>query len=582
MVTKAPVFCALSSIFVCLVACSQSGNTSVEPADLVLINARVYTLAWDDPGANGEVAIGAPFNQNTWSPDAQAVAIKNGRIQFVGTDVSDYRGEKTRVVDLGGATLLPGFVDSHTHVFNLGQALSRVGLFDVDTEAEAVSRVAERAKTVPKGAWIVGQGWDEGAWANRYPDKRLLTEAVPDHPVLMRSLHSFAAWGNQLALDRAGVTASTLVPTGGEIRLGSDGEPNGLFLNRAVTLLEDAVPPETNLQLREQVLKALKQMVADGYVTVHDAGIDRRELQVLQDLNASGELPIRIYAMLSVREEELVNEWLSKGPDLDPNGMLVVRSIKAFYDGALGSRGARLLTDYSDRTGHRGVSGDDYGFNQSLVKQLMHAGFQVGIHAIGDAGNRETLNFLETTFDNDPLAAKGRHRIEHAQILHPLDLPRFGQLGVIASMEPPHAVEDKNWAEDRLGPERVKGAYAWRALRQTGATLIFNSDNPGSDHSIFYGLHSAITRTDKRSEPRGGWYANQAVNADEALRAYTRWPAYAAFREQQTGIIEEGRWADLTAIDVDPLVLADKNPSEILNGQVVLTVIDGKVAYKKE
>jgi hypothetical protein len=261
--------------------------------------------------------------------------------------------------------------------------------------------------------------------------------------------------------------------------------------------------------------------------------------------------------------------------------MLVTRAVKAYYDGALGSRGARLLYDYSDKEGHRGVSGDDYGFNEELNAQAMKKGFQIGIHAIGDAGNREALNILESVFREDSSTARNRHRIEHAQVMHPDDLPRLGQLGIIASMEPPHAMEDKTWAEDRLGAERILGAYAWRSLRETNAALTFNSDNPGSDHNIFYGLHSAITRRDKNQEPEGGWYVEQAMNADEAVRGYTSWSAYASFREDETGIIKKGRWADLTVMDADPFLLSEEHAGDILNGRILMTIVDGNVVYER-
>lgn len=564
--------------------CSQDPAEEVGSAgaDLILVNGRVYTLDWDEPAADGSIMSGAPHDDSGWHPDADAVATKGGEIVFVGTtrDAMELKGEGSRVVDLAGATVIPGLIDSHTHVFELGALLGRVNLVDISTESEAVQRVVERAKSVPKGEWIIGAGWDEGAWANRYPDKVLLSEAVPDHPVFMRSLHGFAGWANQMALDELGITAESGIPVGGEMRLGDDGNPSGLFLNRAIELLDDGVPPPSHETLTSNLLKGLNQMAADGYVTVHEAGVSSEGMRVLEELEASGQLPIRVYAMLSLRDEDLIQKWLAKGPDTDSDSMLVTRAVKAYYDGALGSRGARLLYDYADRPGHRGISGDGYGFNRALNEAVMKAGFQIGIHAIGDAGNRESLDILEGVFRDEPSTQKNRHRIEHAQIMHPDDIPRLGQLGIIASMEPPHAVEDKTWAEERLGPDRILGAYAWRSLRETNANLTFNSDNPGSDHSIFYGLHSAITRRDKNQEPEGGWYAHEAVVSDEAIRGYTNWSAYASFRENETGIIEEGRWADLTVMDIDPFVLADESPGDILSGRILMTVVNGNVVYE--
>jgi predicted amidohydrolase YtcJ len=554
-----------------------------DEADLILTNARVYTLNWGEPGSDGTPAPDAPHADTGWHPDAEAVATKDGEIVFVGStrDALNLKDESTRVVDLAGATLMPGLVDSHTHVFDLGAKLDAVDLTGISTEEEAVALVAERARSIPPGEWIVGAGWDEGAWADRYPDKVLLSQAVPDHPVFLDSLHGFAAWANQAALDAGGISADSDVPVGGEMRLGEDGEPSGLFLNRATTMLDAIVPPPPRETLIKQLLIGLNQMAADGYVAVHEAGVNSRGMSILEQLEEEGRLPIRVYAMLSLRDEDLIRQWIGKGPDTDNDSMLVTRAVKAYYDGALGSRGARLLYDYEDQPGHRGVSGDDYGFDEALNAAAMKAGFQVAIHAIGDAGNREALDILEAVFEQDPFTRDNRHRIEHAQVIHPDDIPRLDRLDIIASMEPPHAMEDKAWAEERLGPERILGAYAWRSLRQAGANITFNADNPGSDHSIFYGLHSAITRQDKNLEPEGGWYPEQRLGSDESVRAYTSWSAYASFREEDTGIIAVGRWADLTVMNIDPFVLADENPSDILNGKILMTIVGGNIVYER-
>lgn len=564
-----------------ITGCSQNEGTQLG-ADMILTNARVYTMRWDEPDSNGTLSSKAPNNEG-WRPDANAVVIQNSKIKFVGqtTKALSYKGEKTQIIDLAGATVLPGLVDSHTHVFGVGAALERVDLIGVSTEEEMVARVVERAKITPKGDWIIGRGWDEGVWANRYPDKELLTKFVPDHPVFLSSLHSFGGLVNQKALDVVGINSSTKVPVGGEIRLGINGEPNGLFLNRAVPLVRDAIPPPSQEAMMIRALAGLNQMAEDGFVAVHDAGLDSSMMAALEELEAQNLLPIRVYGMLSLRDESLMEKWINKGPDEDLDSMLVTRSVKAYYDGALGSRGARLLNDYSDLPGHRGISGDGYGFNEILMTRAMNKGFQVAIHAIGDAGNREVLDILERVFDESPSTKSNRHRIEHAQILHPDDLPRLGQLGIIASMEPQHAVEDKTWAETRLGLERIKGAYAWRSLRQNKAHLTFNSDNPGSDHNIFYGLHSAITRQDKYSLPEGGWYIEEAVNVDEAIRAYTSWSAYASFKEDVTGIIAIGRWADLSIMNVDPFLISDDSPVDLLDGQILMTIVNGSIVYER-
>ena len=552
------------------------------PADLLLVNGRVYTLSWDEPGRDGTPAANAPRSAAGFHPDAEAVALLGERIVFVGSTraAQAYRGPRTRVVDLGGATVLPGLVDSHTHVAELGEAASRVDLADVTTEREAVARVAARAARVPKGEWILGRGWDEGAWANHYPGLKLLSEKVPDHPVFLASRHGFAGWGNRLAFARAGITRDTRAPEGGEIVRDPDGEPTGILLNRAVPLLASAVPPPTEEQFKEHVRAALQIMANDGYVAVHEAGAESRHMKAFEALEAEGKLPVRVYAMLSARDQALCARWLARGPDRDNGRRLVTRSVKAYYDGALGSRGARLLEDYSDRPGHRGVSGDQYGFDQKLVAEMMKAGFQAAVHAIGDAGNRETLVFLESAIAAQPAARELRNRIEHAQVVHPDDVPRFARLGVIASMEPPHCVEDKTWAEDRLGSVRVKGAYAWRTLRQAGARLALNSDLTGSDHNIFYGLHAAITRRDKKLEPAGGWHPEERLTPEEAVRGYTTWNAYAAFWEKESGVLAAGRWADITVMDIDPLVVGATDPGKLLAGRIVATIVGGRLAYE--
>lgn len=574
----------LIAAFICLTACQApepAVPTEAAGPDLILTGGRVYSFTWGEPGPEGEVAADAPHDDSGWSPDARAIAIRDGRIMAIGNDarIEALATATTRRIDLDGATVLPGLVDSHTHLFELGARLERVDVYGVTTEAEAIERVLARVEETPAGEWIVGQGWDEGAWADRYPTRHALSAAVPDHPVFLRGLHGFAGWVNQRALDELGIDAETPDPVGGEILRDSAGEPSGVFLNRAIKLLDDGIPARTTEQRIARLERAMQQMARDGYVAVHEAGVGSEQMAALEALDAQDGFPIRFYAMLSLRDEPLIREWIERGPRTDTTSRLTVRAIKGYYDGSLGARGARLLEDYADRPGHRGVSGGDYGYDEALASTAMSAGFQLAIHAIGDAANRATLDFIERNIARDPAVARLRHRIEHAQVIAPVDIPRFSELGVIASMEPPHAVEDKAWAEDRLGPDRITSAYAWRSLRRAGAGLTFNADNPGSDHSIFYGLHAAVTRRDTALEPAGGWYPGQAVTIEEALRAYTGWSARAAFMEDHTGTIEPGKWADLTVMDIDPMRLGEAAPERLLEGRILMTVVDGKVVH---
>jgi predicted amidohydrolase YtcJ len=577
---------AALSLAVSLVACAPEGPT----ADLLLVGGRVYTLSWPDPDGEGRPAATAPYDATAgWRPDAEAIAIKDGQILFVGsrTDAQKFAATQTQTIDLKGATVVPGLIDSHVHLANLGASLERVNLVGVKNPTEAVERVVARAARTPKGEWIAGWGWDEGAWASQLPDMKLLSERVPDHPVVLTGLHTFAVWGNRLAFDRAGITRATPAPAGGEIKKDAAGNPTGVLLNNASALLTRAVPAPTSEQLKGRVLNAIDAMVKAGFTAVHEAGLDTPLLEAMEELDREHRLPIAVHAMLAARDPALADPsgpalqsprrrpWRFK--DASDASRLRVIGVKAFYDGAMGSRGAFFLEPYSDRAGHRGVGGAEYGFERDRMAALMKAGYQVTIHAIGDRANRESLDFFESVMKESPVARDTRPRIEHAQVVSPQDIPRFAALGVIASMQPSHAVEDMPWAEARIGPERLKGAYAWRSLRRAGAKLAFNSDLPATDFSIFYGLHSAVTRRDKEGQPAGGWRLEQAVTIEEAVRGWTSWAAYAGFNEQEAGTIAEHKAANLTVMDIDPFAIASKDPARLLNGRIVMTIVRGKI-----
>lgn len=556
-------------------------DASAEPAEIVLTNANIYTLDWAEPSLDGQPGVNAPYDKGRWQPDADSIAIANNTILHVGkySDLKALITKQTEIIDLGGATVLPGLIDSHVHIAELGEILERIDLSGVATPKLVIEKLKNESDDLANGEWLIGQGWDEGAWANNYPTRQLLDAAFPNNPVYLKSLHGFGVWANTQALKLAKINDNTQAPVGGEILRDEHGAATGILLNRATTLVADAVPKASVEKFASYIKQGMQQMAKDGFVAVHEAGAETLHIDALTHLESRNDLPIRMYAMLSSRDKELSKAWQLKGPMIDPKGFLDIRSAKAYYDGALGSRGARLLEDYSDKPGHRGVSGDGYGFDSKTVNGLIASGFQIGIHAIGDAGNREVLDFLELAQNKYKNSAALRHRVEHAQVISNRDFKRFRQLGLIASMEPPHAVEDKAWAEDRLGAKRIKGAYAWRTLREEGVALTFNSDLPGSDHSIFYSLHAAITRRDKDAKPTEGWHSEQRVSIEEAIRAYTNWAAYAAFREHETGVLKTGYWADITVMNIDPFELANDAPERILDGKVLMTMVNGKTVF---
>ncbi len=572
-----------------LIACAPEqepmateGEEAVPAAELVLTGGRIYTLSWSDPDGDGVPAGDAPFAGGEWRPDAGAVALRGDQILAVGddADLAPLIGDNTRIIDLAGATVLPGLIESHGHYQELGEQAERIDVSDAVTVADMAEALTARLAGAAPGEWIVGGGWDEGAWADDLPTQGPISAVSPDNPVVLLGRRGFGLLANQAALDVAGISAETPSPSGGEIVRDANGEPTGVLLNRARALILDVVPAANLEQKKRRLRHGLDAIAAGGYVAAHHAGVYADYMPAYEALATENALPVRVEVMLAARPEnrELMEHWIERGPTPVDGRRLWVRAVKAYYDGSLGSRGAKLLADYSDQPGHRGVSGDEYGFPEDLVTAAINRGFQVGVHAIGDAGNRAVLDYFEGNLA-DPEHPSLRHRIEHAQIVAPDDFERFGRLGLVASMQPGHAVEDSPWAEARVGPVRIRGGYAWRSLRQAGVLLIFNSDLAGTDFDIFYGLHSAIRRTDREGHPEGGWYADQAVTIEEALRAYTVWPARASGKEALTGTIEAGKWADLTVLSIDPFATATADPAALLDGEALMTIVAGEVVH---
>ncbi len=545
-----------------LLALPTAFSQQAQRADLLLTHGNVITL-------------------NDQQPRAQAIAIQGGRIVWVGSD-AEARNRftaATRTVDLNGATVLPGIADAHTHLLNLGEGFLKLNVKDVPTEQEVVERVRERAKTAKPGEWILGWGWDEGAWAAHYPTYRGLTEAAPNNPVYLTGLHTFAAWGNKKALEIAGITRDTKDPENGKIiRDEKTGEPTGVFTNRAQTLVAKFIPPLDKDHTKHALELGAQECLRYGLTSVHEATVSPNELQALRELVQEGKMPLRVYVMLDGASTALVDEWLKKGPEVDgTRHRLTIRSVKVFADGALGSRGAAMTAPYSDAPQTKGLMVTSEAKLTELTRRCLEKGFQVATHAIGDAANHMVLDAYEKAL-KETGTADARLRIEHAQVVAPQDIPRFAKLGVIASMQPAHCTSDMAWAGTRVGPERVKGAYAWRSILKTGAHLPLSSDFPGETLSPFAGWYAAVTRQDATGNPPGGWYPEQRLTLDEALRGYTREAAYAEFEEKDKGSIEIGKLADLTVISKDITKVA---PKELLTTTALKTYIDGKLVYEE-
>ena len=531
-------------------------------ADLVLLNAHVVTM-YDK------------------QPSAEAIAIEGDRIVWVGSTKEAKRlyPKPARTMDLHGRTVLPGIIDAHTHLINLGESLVRLNLKDLPTENGIIERVKQRAASTAPGEWILGWGWDEGKWASNYPTNQALSAATPSNPVFLVGLHTFAAWANQRALEMAGITKNTKDPENGRIvRDETTGEPTGILLNRAQDLVAKHIPPMTLAQAKRAMQLAARECVRNGLTSVDEAKVTPLMVRAFQEMVREGQMPLRVYAMLDGADTNLVDEWLKRGPAIDPHHQFTIRAFKLFADGALGSRGAALLEPYSDAP-TKGVMTTPEPEVHSLTRRALESGFQVCAHAIGDAANRAVLNAYEQAEKEVPEAHDPRLRIEHAQVLAPEDIPRFAKLGVIASMQPTHCTSDMPWAEKRLGPERVKYAYAWRSVNDSGAHLPLSSDFPGETLNPFYGIYAAITRQDPEGNPPDGWHAEQKLTLEQALRGYTIEAAYAEFEEKDKGSIEKGKLADLTVISED---IAKIPPRQILSIRVLKTFVGGKAVYDAE
>jgi predicted amidohydrolase YtcJ len=541
-----------------MTACSGDRGAK---ADLIVTNATIYTV---DESA----------------PKATALAVSGDRVLYVGDSAgaSAYRDEATKMLDAGGATMVPGIVDAHAHLAGLGAALRSVDLVGTPSYDSVIARVVERARETPAGQWITGRGWDQNDWPNTdFPTNAALSKAVPNNPVFLERVDGHAALANAAALEAANVTAATRDPEGGRILRLPNGNPSGVLVDRATGLVESAIPPTPDDELRKQILAAIDEVHRWGLIGIHDAGEPRRLIDLYEDLAREDSFELRNYVMVSGTDTAAVTHYLERGPQNGLyDGHIWIRAIKLYADGALGSRGAALLEPYSDDPDQSGLLLTQKDQIRDVAVRALRGGFQVNVHAIGDRGNRTALDAFEEALNEVP-TEDHRFRIEHAQILSPQDIPRFAELGVIPSMQASHQTSDMYWAEERVGPERIKGAYAWRSLLNTGVVIPNGTDFPVESVSPIITFHSAVSRQDAKNWPPGGWYPEQKMTREEALESLTLWPAHAAFQDSVMGSLTPGKYADFVLLDRDIMTVPD---SAILGTRVIATYLGGREVYR--
>jgi predicted amidohydrolase YtcJ len=509
-----------------------------------------------------------------------SILTKDGKIAFVGraARARELAGAARRI-DLSGAFVFPGWADAHGHLLGLGKSLEIANLRGAAHASEAARRMAELAPRLPAGSWIEGRGWDQNLWPGKsFPDARDLDSVLPEVPAAARRVDGHALWVNSRALAAAGIGKETPDPEGGRILRRADGTPSGVLVDNAMDLLERVIPPDSPADVARRLSAAGRACVRVGLTQVQDAsGYAVDQIAALERLAEDGALPLRVYATVSPEPDSLA-AFFAKGVRVGGGSrLLTVRAIKAYADGALGSRGAALLADYSDEPGKRGLLVTPPERLEAIARQARASGWQLWIHAIGDRGNRLSLDvFRRAASAPAPPGSVSRPRIEHAQVVAPEDVPRFGREGVIASMQPVHATSDMPWAEARVGPARIAGAYAWRTLKRAGARLAGGSDFPVESENPLHGFYAAVTRQDLRGQPSGGWRPAERLTRAEALALFTSDAAWAAFEEGSRGKIAPGFAADLTVFAKDPMTAPEP---EIPTIPVVLTVVDGRVAW---
>lgn len=511
-------------------------------------------------------------------PVVQAIAWDaTGRVLAAGSAKElEGRFPGARRHDAGDATVVPGLVDAHAHLMNLGFALLRADLVDAASKDEVIARLRAFEATLPDGAWLLGRGWDQNDWPGKeFPTAADLDAAFPDRPVWLERVDGHAGWANGAALRAVEKDLSgNWQPEGGRVLRDETGKATGVFIDTAAALVDAVVPPPDDALRAEALERALESAVAHGLTGVHDMGVSLADLRLMRGFADAGRLPLRISAYAN-GDAAALDALCAMGPYEHASGRLAMRGVKFYVDGALGSRGAALIEDYSDEPGHRGLLVTEPAAYAAGVAKARDCGIQPASHAIGDRGNRIVLDTYAATL-GERAGGDHRWRVEHAQVVHRDDLPRFASLKVIASMQPTHATSDMPWAEARIGRERLYGAYAWQRLRALGVPLALGSDFPVESVDPRLGLYSGVTREDREGRPPGGWLPEQKLSPEQAMEGFTAGAAFASFDEADIGRLAPGFRADFVVLDADPLAI---DPARLPDMKVLSTWVDGEAVF---
>jgi predicted amidohydrolase YtcJ len=520
---------------------------------------------------------GYSFDNNRELFQFSSLAIKDGKVLATGDDQLAQNYPNAEKINGQGKALLPGLIDAHGHVSDLGYSLLSVDIRGLASAQESAEFVANYAAQHPTLTWIKGRGWNQVLWPDQaFPTAAILDSQISDRPVWLERIDGHGGWANSAALRLAGIDKDTVAPEGGEIIRDAEGNPSGVLIDNASSLITSIIPKPNDADITLALDTASKHLLSLGVTSTHDAGVSALEHPLYRQIADRGEMQVRIYGMISSSNANLA-QTLAAGHSSDDKDMYSLRSIKIYTDGALGSRGAALIEPYSDRPDHSGLmltSGEEL---RSLFEQSIQADFQIAVHAIGDMGNRVALDEFEHAY----ATVGGRHlrnRVEHAQVVAISDIQRFKSLDVIPSMQPTHATSDMNMAEERIGAERLKGAYAWRTFLNQGSRVVSGSDYPIELANPFDGIHAAVTRQDKGNLPEGGWIPEQAMTVEEALRSFTIDAAWAAHQEDRLGGLTPGKWADFIVLDQD---IFQGDASDLWKTRVEQTWLAGKLVYTR-